>query len=157
MTALYSKKNLSIGYFINTNILPMHININEIQMWFKSIIISSFESDVSFSINNLIFYSFVICIIYTYIVYLFVRYSLPFLKTPMPFFSLLTNDQRLPPRHPVNISSFYWMINTCRWVLFKKKLKIFNNLGMYNINWCNIMLSIMRSNQMHNNIFSENL
>lgn len=104
------QKNLSIGYFINTNILPMHININEIKMWFKSIIISSFESNVSFSINNMIFYSFVICIIYTYIVYLFVRYSLPFLKTPMPFFSLLTKVHRLPPRHPVKNSSFYWMI-----------------------------------------------
>lgn len=90
--------------------MPTHMNINEIKMWFKRIIISSFESNVSFSINNMIFYSFVICIIYTYIVYLFVRYSLPFLKTPMPFFSLLTNEHRLPPRHPVKNSSFYWMI-----------------------------------------------
>lgn len=104
------QKNLSIGYFINMNILPTHINIHKIKMWFKSIIISSFESDVSFSINNMIFYSFVICIIYTYIVYLFVRYSLPFLKTPMPFFSLLTNVHRLPPRHPVKNSSFHWMV-----------------------------------------------
>lgn len=112
------QKNLSIGYFINTNILPMHININEIQMWFKSIIISSFESNVSISINNMIFYSFVICIIYTYIVYLFVRYSLPFLKTPMPFFSLLTNVHRLPPRHPVKNSSFYWMVYNVSMVFF---------------------------------------
>lgn len=102
------QKNLSISYFINMNILPTHINIHEIKMWFKSIIISKFESDDNFSINHMIFYSFKICLIY--IVYLFVRYSLPFLKTPMPFFSLLTNVHRLPPRHPVKNSSFYWMV-----------------------------------------------
>lgn len=76
----------------------------------------------------MIFYSFIICIIYT--VYLFVRYSLPFLKTPMPFFSLLTNVHRLPPRHPVKNSSFYWINNTLMGFV-RKKLMIFNNFGIY--------------------------
>lgn len=107
MIVFYFKKNLFIGYFINMNILLMYINIYEIKMLFKSIIILSFESDVSFLINNMIFYFFVICIIYMYIDYFFVRYSLLFLKILMFFFFLLINVYCLFLCYFVKNSLFY--------------------------------------------------